>query len=137
MINFSASTIDDVPQLTEWIAHDPYHFRQCNPEWWITGNDNLLAFCLMDERGPLTFTRLDSEGEYVRIHCQFPPRREVSQRRLVVGMIQCMDKLIELYRTDTSCKGMIFNSINPTLITFMSKRFGFVFDKNNDYVLKF
>ena len=134
MIKYDGSTVSDLPQLEEWIAHDPYHFHQGQPEWWLTGN-GLLAFCLMDGRGPLCYVRLDDESGYVRIHTQFAPEAVVSKRRLLVGMNQCMTKLIELYRP--SHRGMIFNSISPSLISFMMKRFGFVLDKDDDYVLQF
>lgn len=136
MIHFSESTVEDIPQLNEWIIHDPYHFHQGQPEWWLTGHEgSLLAFCLMDERGPLTFVRLDNEGEYARIHTQFAPRDVVSRHRLVSGMLQCMESLIELYKGNK--KGMIFNSINPTLIAFMCKRLGFKSIGSDDYRLDF
>lgn len=134
MIKYDGSTVSDLPQLEEWIAHDPYHFHQGQPEWWLTGN-GLLAFCLMDGRGPLCYVRLDDESGYVRIHTQFAPEAVVSKRRLLVGMNQCMTKLIELYQSTHS--GMVFNSISPSLISFMMKRFGFVLDKDDDYVLQF
>ena len=134
MIHFDESIGDDLPQLKEWIAIDPYHFHQGSPEWWLTGN-GLLAFTLLDERGPLCYVRLDEEGEYIRIHTQFAPEAVVSKRRLLVGMNQCMTKLIELYQSTHS--GMVFNSISPSLISFMMKRFGFVLDKDDDYVLQF
>jgi hypothetical protein len=137
MITLSASTAADLEQLTEWIAHDPYHFHQGQPEWWLTGAEgSLLAFCLNDARGPLSFVRLDAEGEYVRIHTQFAPDAIVSKRRLVVGMIECMKKLIELYKAGGK-KGMVFNSINPGLVAFMDNRLGFKPVGNDDYVLEF
>jgi hypothetical protein len=137
MISFSASSADDLQQLTEWIQHDPYHFHLGQPEWWLTGaQDSLLAFCLMDARGPLTYVRLDAEGEYVRIHTQFAPESVVSKRRLVVGMIECMKKLIEIYKADGK-KGMIFNSISSSLIAFMDKYLGFKSVGNDDYRLDF
>lgn len=136
MINFSSSTENDLEQLTEWIQHDPYHFHLGQPEWWLTGaQGSLLAFCLMDEKGPLTFVRLDNEGEYVRIHTQFAPEAVVSKRRLLVGMMQSMEQLIKLYKLNK--KGMIFNSISPTLIAFMIKRFGFKSVGKDDYQLIF
>jgi len=138
MISFSTSTDADIPQLNKWIANDPYHFHLGKSEWWLTGVEgSLLAFVLMDERGPLTFVRIDTEGEYVRLHTQFGPRSEVSQRRLVVGMIQCMEKLIELYQADAFCKGMIFNSVSLALIVFMCKRLGFKSVGDNDFRLDF
>ena len=134
MINFSESITADIPQLEEWIAHDPYHFHQGNPEWWLTGN-GLLTFTLLDERGPLCYVRLDEEGEHVRIHTQFAPEAVVSKRRLLVGMIQCMTKLIELCRPQK--RGMVFNSVSPSLIAFMGKRFSFMSVGNDDYRLDF
>ena len=107
MINFSESTSADVKQITEWTSRDLYHSEEY-PEWWLTGN-GLLAFCLMDERGPLAYVRLNAEGEYVRIHTQFAPESVVSKRRLVVGMIACVKKLIEIYKADEK-KGLIFGS---------------------------
>jgi hypothetical protein len=137
MINFSSSTADDLDQLGEWIANDPYHFHLGHPEWWLTGAENsLLAFCLMDSKGPLTFVRLDNEGEYVRIHTQFAPKDIVSTRRLIVGMIACMDQLILLCKM-WAAKGMIFNSVSPTLIAFMDKKFKFKSVGNDDYRLEF
>lgn len=136
MINFSASTADDLEQLSEWITHDPYHFHLGQPEWWLTGaRDSLLAFCLMDDKGPLTYVRLDNEGEYVRIHTQFAPESVVSKRRLVVGMLACMEHLIILYKLTQ--RGMIFNSVSPTLVAFMGKRLGFKAVGNSDYRLDF
>ena len=135
MINFSPSTLDDLEQLKEWTAHDPYHFHQDRPEWWLTGAEgSLLCFCLMDQKGPLTYVRLD-DGDYIRIHTQFAPESVVSKRRLVVGMIECVTKLIEVYKT--SARGMIFNSVNPSLIAFMDNRLGFKSVGNNDYRLDF
>lgn len=137
MIHFSVSLESDIPQLAEWASIDPYHFHQGQPEWWLTGVEgSLLAFILTDERGPLTFVRLDREGEHVRIHTQFAPREEVSQRRLVAGMIQCLDVLV-MRATVEGFKGMIFNSVSPSLIAFMGKRFGFKSVGNDDYRLDF
>lgn len=136
-MNFSPSTLDDIQQLTEWIAHDPYHFHLGHPEWWLSGSEgSLLAFCLMDDRGPLTYVRLDAEGEYVRVHTQFAPETVVSKRRLVVGMIHAVKVLIELYKGEGK-KGMIFNSVNPSLYAFMSKHLGFKSVGDDDYRLDF
>ncbi len=135
-MKLAPSTEQDIEQLSEWIAADPYHFHQGQPQWWLTGVEgSLLAFCLMDDRGPLSYVRLNAEGEYVRIHTQFAPESVVSKRRLVVGMIGCMNVLIELYKPKT--KGMIFDSESPILITFMGKRFGFKPVGSNDYRLDF
>jgi hypothetical protein len=138
MINFTSSTTDDLEQISEWIQHDPYHFHLGHPEWWLTGvKGSLLAFCLMDERGPLTYVRLDEEGGYVRIHTQFAPESVVSKRRLVVGMLKCMESLIGYFKELPDKKGMIFNSVSPTLVAFMCKRLGFKPVEDDDYQLDF
>lgn len=133
MIKFIASNTSDIPQIAEWIAADPYHKDQGQPEWWLTGN-GMLAFCLQDDQGPLSFVRLDAEGEYIRIHTQFAPESVVSKRRLVVGMIVAMEKLIDLYRDK---KGLIYQSVSPTLIAFMEVRFKFKSVGGDDYRLDF
>lgn len=132
---FTPTTVDDLPQLSEWIAADPYHFHQGQPEWWFGMDGSLLAFCLTDERGPLSYVRLDAEGEYVRIHTQFAPSSVVSKRRLVVGMIQALRTLSDYYRI--SAKGLVFNSVNPSLIAFLDKHLGFKPVGNNDFRLDF
>lgn len=133
MVNFSASTLEDLQQLSEWIQHDPYHFHLGQPEWWLTGN-GLLAFCLMDDKGPLTYVRLDEEGEYIRIHTQFAPESIVPKRRLIVGMLDCMEVLKDLYKDK---KGFVFNSVSPKLIAFMQKYQNFESIGNDDYQLTF
>jgi hypothetical protein len=127
----------DVEQIAEWTKADPYHYRQDQPEWWLTNAEGgLLAFCLMDDHGPLAYVRTDAEGEYVRIHTQFAPESVVSKRRLVVGMIECMKTLIELNKT-VGARGMIFNSVNESLIAFMGKHLKFKPVGQNDYRLDF
>jgi hypothetical protein len=135
MIKFTASTISDIPQIAEWIAADPYHKHQGQPEWWLTGS-GLLTFCLQDDKGPLTFVRLDEEGEHVRIHTQFAPKEIVSQRRLLLGMIDCLTELVKIYRTQSRA-GLIFNSVSPTLVAFMEKCFDFKSVGGDDYRLDF
>lgn len=135
MIKLTASIESDIGQIREWIAADPYHKHQGQPEWWLTEN-GLLAFCLMDDKGPLTFVRLDEEGEYIRIHTQFAPESVVSKRRLVVGMLQCVGVLTDIYKTQGK-KGFVFESISPTLIAFMNKHKGFSSIGSNQYRVDF
>jgi hypothetical protein len=92
---------------------------------------------LMDDKGPLTYVRLDDEGEYVRLHTQFAPVSEVSKRRLVVGMLQCMELLTNTYKAQQGRKGFVFQSVSPTLIAFMGKRQGFSSIGNDEYRVDF
>ena len=136
MITLDPSTPDDIEQIKEWVALDPYHFHQSEPEWWLTAaQGSLLAFCLKDALGPLIYVRLDMEGEYIRLNAQFAPESVAEKRRLVVGLLECMHKLIEFYTG--SAKGIVFASISPALIDFMDRNLGFKAVGNNDYQLDF
>lgn len=132
MINLSKSTEADIPQIIEWSSADPYHFYQGQPEWWLTdAPGSLLAFCLMDQYGPISYVRLDAEGDIIRIHTQFAPRIAVSRRRLVVGMLAALDALQKFFQSDF--KGFVFNSIDQSLIVFLDKRLDFKSIGNDDY----
>lgn len=129
-MKFTPPTFDDIEQIQEWIAQDPYHRHQGQPEWWL-GDGALLAFCLMDDVGPLTYVRLDAEGEYVRIHTQFAPKSVVSQERLRPGIVAAMGALKTVY-SSRKFKGFVFESVSPLLIRFM-RQFGFKPIGGNDY----
>lgn len=133
MIHFSPSTLTDLEQIDEWRKHDPYHLHQGHPEWWL-GADAVLAFRLMDDSGPLCYVRLDSEGEYLRLHTQFAPRDVVSKRRLIVGMVHALQSL-KIFYQDTN-KGFVFSSLSSSLVSFMKKA-GFKPVGDNDYRLTF
>jgi hypothetical protein len=135
MIKFLEATLDDIPQIAAWSKSDPYHLHQDCPEWWL-GDGAVLAFCLLDECGPLTYVRLDAEGEYVRMHVQFPPESVVSKSRLAKGIIHCQLTLSEYFK-GSDYWGFIFNSTSPSLIAFMG-RLGFVrVGDTDDYRLDF
>jgi hypothetical protein len=89
----------------------------------------------MDSKGPLTYIRLDRESDYVRIHTQFAPESVVSKRRLVVGMIAAVKKLIDVYQSQA--KGLVFNSVNKSLVAFMGNHLNFTSVGNDDYQLEF
>jgi hypothetical protein len=139
MIEFRDSTAQDQPQILAWTLADPYHGHQAEysgPGWWLTNAaGSLLAFCLKDERGPLSYVRIDAEGEYIRIHIQFAPESEVSKRRLIAGLITGLRAIRKFYES-FGVKGMIFNSVSPTLIAFMERQ-GFKSVGSDDYRLDF
>src|SRR5258708_35353293 len=87
-IGLSPTTVEDLPQIHEWIIADPFHKDedQHSAEWLLTGG-GALAFCLSDVAGPLCFVRLDAEGDMLRLATQFGPEHEVSKKRLVTGLL--------------------------------------------------
>lgn len=125
--------MNDAAQLREWIRRDPYHFYWSTPDMWLTGN-GLLAFRLEDDAGPLTYVRLDEEGEYVRLSTQFAPRDVVSKKRLMPGIVECLKRLTGFYTG--RYKGFVFYSLNPSLVAFMAKQ-GFNPIGDDNYRLDF
>jgi hypothetical protein len=138
MIKLIPSDDKDVERLLRWIALDEFHRDlPLNPYFWLTAaHGSLLAFRLDDNDGPLCYVRLDEKdslGE-IRLHTQFAPRDEVSKLRLVKGMLQCIPMVLYECRRQHAA-GIIFESVSPTLIGFMSKKFGFKPAGGTDYIL--
>lgn len=136
MIKLVDTTESDVSQIEEWASEDVYHQTVLNGHWWLTGQ-GLLSFALLDETGPLAFVRLDHPVDgYVRLHTQFGPRDEVNKLRLIKGMLKCVPIVLNFAKSQ-KIKGIVFESISPSLIVFMEKKFGFVRAEGTDYKLDF
>ena len=138
MAKLTPTTQEDIEQIKEWISLDPFHkddlsFKE--PEKLLTGR-GLLSFCLSDDFGPLCFVRLDAEGEMVRFMTQFGPEEEVSKKRLIVGLLSTGIPALIAFAKGKGYKGLVFESINESLINFMAKQ-GFKSSVGNDYVLTF
>jgi hypothetical protein len=128
---------EDLPQIEEWIKADPWHKEDSRhtAEFLLTGG-GLLAFCLLDEKGPLCFVRLDAEEDMVRLSTQFGPEQEVSKKRLVVGMLSEGIPAIKNFARNKGYKGIVFESTSETLINFMNQQ-GFFKVEGDDYALTF
>ena len=138
MIKLTPSTIDDLEQIQEWIALDPYHQneKKLKADWWLTGaKGSLLDFCLQDDNGPTCYVRLEKENDLTRLHTQFAPEEVVSKRRLVMSMLEAFKMTIP-YLKSINMKGIIFESTSPSLIAFMEKQ-GFKHVSGDDYLLMF
>jgi hypothetical protein len=131
-VNFSPSIDSDLDQLKEWIDKDPYHKDQ-PADWWLTGN-GYLSCALQDDKGPVFYLRFDQEGDLLRMSTQFAPESEVSRIRVAKAILKTFPKFIESMRP--KFKGIVFESISPELIGFMSK-LGFNKTNGDDYVLLF
>jgi hypothetical protein len=134
MINVSETTVDDIPQIAEWLAADPWHRddERNDPELMITGY-GVLAFCLEDDKGPLVYIKLTEDGDDMRISMQFAPESVVSKRRLIVGLIKVGIPLMQGYAEGWGCKGLVYESTNPSLIEFGKKNGFDAVDGTNDY----
>jgi len=137
MLNLSPTTQEDIKQITEWLNADPWHKDDPRniPELMTTGN-GLLSFCLRDDEGPLVYIKLTEEGNYVRIAMQFAPEGVVSKRRLVIGLVDAGIPAMKLFAEQRGYRGLIFESVNPSLIAFGKKQ-GFNDEGNNDYSMIF
>ena len=128
----------DIEQIREWIQVDSWH--KDDPSWsaegLLTGN-GALTFCVADEEGPLCFVRLDVEGDMLRLATQFGPEDKVSKRRLVVGLLSTGIPAITEFGKQKGFKGIVYESINESLIAFMERQGFFKAAGVNDYALIF
>lgn len=128
MIEMVASGPDDLDRIQLWSRMDPWHHRQDNPAWWLTGN-GFLSCRVQDEYGTIGYVRIDQEDGWYRLHCQFGPPTEVSRHRLVSGLGQFFKVMPQFL----GGKGLRFNSESPRLIQFLT-RWGFKPSESGDYV---
>jgi hypothetical protein len=137
MTKLTPTTEQDLPKIKAWIAADPFHKDdpRCTPEGLLTGQ-GMLAFCLRDGEGPLCFVRLDDEEGVLRLSTQFGPEEEVDKRRLITGLLTAGIPAIAEFGKRNGFKGIIFESVNDSLINFMRKQ-GFFPVSHDDYALTF
>jgi len=134
-IKLVPSVEQDIERLSRWIKADPYHKDCLNPQWWLTGN-GILCFCLQDDIGPVAYVRLDAEDleGLIRLHTQFAPRDEVLKLRLIKAMLKCVP-IVQEFCKQRGGNGIVFQSVNPLLIDFMKRKFGFQPAGDDDYIL--
>ncbi len=132
-MKLAPSTEQDIERLTRWIEADPYHHECFNPYWWLTGQ-GIFSFCLQDKEGPLAYFRLDEKNPdgFIRLHIQFAPREEVSKLRLISGLFKCIPIVQDFCKQQDG--GIIFQSVNPSLIAFAKKNFNFEDFGQDDFV---
>lgn len=123
MINISETKTDDIPQIAEWIAADPWHSG--NPKWqhpenMITGC-GFMAFRLEDESGPIAYVQLIDDGDDARIAMQFAPEEVVNKRRLILGLIKVGIPVMKGLAEGFKKKGLVFETFSPLLIGFAEK----------------
>jgi len=138
MAKLSPTTSDDLSQIQEWISLDPWH--KDDPSWKAEGlltGKGILAFCLSDDNGPLCFVRLDDEDGMLRLATQFGPESEVSKSRLVAGLLSTGIPAIIEFGKVKGFKGIVFESINESLINFMKRLGFFKAAGKDDYALTF
>jgi hypothetical protein len=125
-------------RIQEWISKDPWHRDDPSwvPEGLLTGN-GALSFCVSDSEGPLCYVRLDAEGEMLRLATQFGPEEEVSKKRLVTGLLSAGIPAIIEFGKNNGYRGIVFETVNPSLIAFMEKQGFLKTAKENDYALVF
>lgn len=126
MIRLTETTPQDIQQVKEWIAADPWHrddpLNQF-PERMITGN-GLLSFCIQDDEGPVCYVKLTEDGGLVRCAIQFGPESEISRKRVSKALTEAGVPAMKIFAKEAGYTGLIFESVNPELIAF-AKKFGF------------
>lgn len=136
MINFVYTDKSDIDQLTRWIQADPWHSEKDTPEWWLS-SIAYLTFKLTDAEGTVLFVRLDQVGDtLLRLHSQFGPISEVSEKRTALGILYGINNYIPHGQLN-GVTGLVTESTSPRLINFLIRKLGFEQHVGNDYKLNF
>jgi hypothetical protein len=117
-MKFSPTEITDIYQLMEWGV------PESQVEDWLSGNADLLSFCLQDEVGPLLFCRYHHEGDLARMYTIFGPEPEVSKKRIAIGMTKGLPVVYDFMKKK-GIKGIIYTTPNEALVKWMSEHQGF------------
>lgn len=135
MAKFLPTTFEDAPLLKKWIEADPWHSYKDAVEWWIVGD--YLTFKLVDDQGVVIFVRFNREADYfLRLHSQFGPVSEVSERRVAMAIAQAIPEFIPHAKSNNAV-GIVTESVSPKLVTFLCNRMGFKHSSSDDYLLEF
>ena len=128
----------DAAQIAEWIAADPDHRdKPVAEDFFMTGAPgSFLVFKVTDTEGIVFYVRFDPDTDKkVRMHTQFSPGN-VSKKRVVMAILGTLPKVIERLKIDFS--GIVYESVSPTLIAWMSLNFRFKrVEGTSDYALQF
>ncbi len=141
MLKVTTVTPADLDEIRAWLATDSWHNTNLNnkAEFMLSANGGLLSFCVKDDQGSVFYIRLDKDfrgSDLVRVTAQFAPVDVVSKRRVVIGLKKAFLPVSIKFAKDKGYKGLIFESVNPSLIAFMD-RLDFEPAENDDYALRF
>jgi hypothetical protein len=138
-IELVTSTEADLPLIDQWCSHEPYLSRCIYNIAFLTASpDSILCFRLDDSTGPTMFVRVEKDlyERQARLHILFAPESSVGRMRVAKAIIKTFPVILQHFK-DLGYDGMIFDSVSPNLIRFLSK-FGFeAVDNTNDFLLKF
>lgn len=144
MIEFIKTTEEDMPLIQRWISLDPWHARpdyKDDAAWWASlwyySPQANATFKLVDDEGIVLFVRLDQDRDtLLRLHTQFGPVEEVSEKRVAQAIMYGIKTFIP-HGVQNGATGIITESMSPKLIAFLIKRLNFKQDTGNDYLLTF
>jgi hypothetical protein len=116
---------EDLKHLETCLAKDPFHGGQ-TVENWKGNTGELITF--YDEKGPIFHTKME---RVLRVHIQFDGSET---RRNAITLSEGFKWLKETARKQGFTE-IVFESVNPPLIEFCKKHFGFL-PASNDFSVK-
>jgi hypothetical protein len=137
MIKLETITVNYIDKIQAWIQADPFHRDdpRNQADALLTGK-GLLTFRVTDDIGDVMFVRLDAEGDMTRLAIQFGPEEEVSKKRVVKALLEATIPAVLKFSRDKGYRGVVFESVNPSLIAFGDKQ-GFKPLSKDDYAFVF
>lgn len=133
----AGSVIADALLAEEWTATDQWHAGLIDPAFWLEQAPDKDSFILEDFAGPIFFfkTHLLQKTQSniqlwmaVQLFIQFMPIASSDDlKRVADGLLEGLKWLEETLKS-ASVSEIFFDSYNPTLIRFCTKRLGFTLD---------
>jgi hypothetical protein len=115
----------DYPLAQSWADVDPYH-RGSNAAFWVDQNPGIESYLLSDRWGPLFFFRLDRIAkDAATVHIQFAPGNGADHKIRIIRGMTCGLRWIERVLLSAGINALYFDSKNPQLIAFCTRRLGF------------
>lgn len=112
----------DRREIEDWIAADPGHTGQVQPDFFLNGNGVASVYGVGDEEATVMYVRQERDGIDTRMHIQFGPDKK--------RIIRVFSEAFPQVAADAKRRGfrsIVFDSCSPALVRWMAD-FGFKAD---------
>lgn len=119
----------DKPLLQFWIEADPYHKDTTTADFFF--DKSAGSFVFSDEQGPVLFVKFvkdlrDGKKE-LRLHTQFWNTQKLRNAKMLLKAFP----IVEQWAKKADLGAIVFESVSPTLIGFMTRTQNFT--RSTDY----
>lgn len=116
------ATPEDIALAHEWTRADKHHDGVIAPEFWLEQDKGVDCYVLTDRTGPVLFLRME---KVVRFLIQFSPAPDRIDRERLREAMRAGLGYLEMSLGAVGVGEIVFDSVSPTLRTFVGKALGF------------